>query len=424
MHIYFSGIGGTGIGPLALIAHQAGYDVSGSDQQDSTYVKFLKQQGVTDIHVGQTRAHIATVHDKNPIDWFVYTSSLPTDHPELLFCREQGIKVSKRNEFINLILSEKKLKLVAIAGTQGKTTTTAMVIWLFKQLGLPISYAVGTQVSFGGFATYDKKSEYFVYECDEYDRNFLAFEPYFSIISGVSWDHHDVFPTREDYQAAFREFISQSKHTLLWQDDTDYLQLQNGSGVSTLTWNDDPELIRLPGFYNRLDAWLACEAVRQITGVPVEDLVAHINKFPGLERRMERIASGLFSDYAHTPEKIRAAMDTAQEIAAAHAQDVVVVYEPHSNHRQQHIINDYKDCFAGATQVYWLPTYLARYDNQSRIIPPQELISHLSDPNVAVPAEMGEPLKRTIAAHLQKGDMVVAMSAGPLDAWLRKEFRA
>ena len=113
MHVFFSGIGGTGIGPLALIAHQARFEVSGSDKQDSQYVSYLKKHGVSDINIGQTHENIAKVHAHNPIDWFVYSSAVAIenpDAPEFAFCREQNIKMSKRDEFINLILEGKKPK--------------------------------------------------------------------------------------------------------------------------------------------------------------------------------------------------------------------------------------------------------------------------------------------------------------------------
>ncbi len=430
MHIYFSGIGGTGIGPLALVARQAGYDVSGSDKQDSQYIQYLKKHGIADIHIGQDRAGIAIAHDKNPIDWFVYTSALPLENPnapELMFCKEQRIKTSKRDELLNQIISDKKLKLIAIAGTHGKSTTTAMVIWLFKQLGVPIGYTVGAKISFGEMGEYAEGAQYFVYECDEFDRNFLAFEPYLSLISGVSWDHHEIFPTREDYQDAFREFIAQSKHTVIWQEDASYLNMEPASNlVIEKTDNPGVEVTGLKGLYNRLDAWLAMQAVRKVTGTAIEDLLQHINKFPGLQRRMEQIAPNLYSDYAHTPEKILGAMSTALELAAEKNQPVVVVYEPLTNRRQHFMLNDYKDVFAGADQVYWVPSYLAREDPAQRIIPPAELITHLSDPTIAVPANMDEALKRTIQAHLAKGDLVVAMTGGggnSLDEWLRKEFQ-
>lgn len=429
MHIYFSGIGGTAIGPLALIAKQAGYDVSGSDKQNSQYIEYLKKHGITDIHIGQTGEQIAAQHDKHPIDWFVYSSAVAIenpDAPELVFCREQDIKMSKRDELLNQIIHDKDLKLIAVAGTHGKTTTTALLIWLFKQLGIPISYSVGAKISFGDMGHYEPGSDFFVYEADEFDRNFLAFEPFVSLITGVSWDHHEIFPTREDYQAAFREFISQSTWTELWQEDNDYLGLQPDDHHAVMD-SADPEIetITLPGLYNRLDAWLAAKAVRQLTQQPFEKILEQVNNFPGLQRRMEPIIPNLYSDYAHTPEKIRGAMSVASELAAQNGQKLVVVYEPLTNRRQHYMLNDYSDCFTGATHVYWTPSYLAREDPAQRIIPPEELISHLADPSIAEPAELDENLKQAIQKHLDDGTMVVAMvggGGGSLDEWLRQEF--
>jgi UDP-N-acetylmuramate--alanine ligase len=433
MHIYFSGIGGAGIGPLAQIAHQAGYTVSGSDKQDSQYVQYLRGHGIRDIHIGQDREGIEAVHEREPIDWFVYTSALPLenpDAPELKFCREQDIKTSKRDELLNRILSDKKLELIAIAGTHGKTTTTALTTWLFSRLEEPVSYLLPAKTSFAEMGLFDPASRYFIYEADEFDRNFLAYEPPHSLITGVSWDHHEIFPTREDYQAAFREFISQSGHTYLWQEDADYLGLEplSSTGLSVLD-SSDPQIenISLAGRYNRLDAWLAIQALHHITKQPVDKLVGIASRFPGLGRRMEPIIPGLYSDYAHTPEKIRGAMSVALEMAAAKGQPVVVVYEPLTNRRQHHMLGDYKDCFAGATKLYWLPSYLAREDPALRIIPPDELISHLDDPSIAEPAARDAKLKQTIKRHLAAGDMVVGMAGGgggSLDDWLRQEFGA
>ncbi len=430
MHIFFSGIGGTAIGPLALIAQQAGYTVSGSDKQDSQYIRYLRKHGILDIHISQDYDSIAGVHAKNPIDWYVHSSAVTMenpDAPELKFCRDQGIKASKRDDLLNQILTDKKLRLVAIAGTHGKTTTTAMLVWLFKQLKLPVSYSVGAKISFGDMGQFDPASKFFVYECDEFDRNFLAYEPYLSLISGVSWDHHEIFPTREDYQQAFAEFISQSDWTLLWQEDFDYLKLSSDSHYSVEdAGNPQISRITLAGHYNRLDAWLAVRAMHELTREPVEKLTDLVNNFPGLQRRMEQIAPNLYSDYAHTPEKIRGGMSVALEIAEKNGQELVVVYEPLTNRRQHFMIDDYKDCFEGARLVYWIPSYLAREDPKQRIIPPAELITHLSDPAIAVPMERNEALEKVIKDHLKVGDMVVGMAGGggnSLDEWLRHHFQ-
>lgn len=429
MHIYFSGIGGAGIGPLAQIAHAAGYEVSGSDKQDSSYIQYLQKHGINEVHIGQTTEAIEAVHDQKPIDWFVYTSALPLENPnapELVFCREQNIKTSKRDELLNQILQEKNLDLIAIAGTHGKTTTTALTTWLFKQLGEPISYLLPAKVSFGEMGEYDPASKYFIYEADEFDRNFLAYEPKISLITGVSWDHHELFPTREDYKAAFHEFLEQSDSAFLWQEDADYLSMESGDSL-TILQSDTAAIndITLLGRYTRLDAWLAIQAVHEATKQSVDKLVEIINRFPGLSRRMEQIIPNLYSDYAHTPEKIRGAMSVATEMATKSGQNLVVVYEPLTNRRQHYMIDDYKDCFDGVSQLYWIPSYLAREDKEQRIIPPNELIAHLSDPSIAVAMERDNALKKVIQKHIDTGDMVVAMAGGggnSLDDWLRLEF--
>ncbi|MCA9343022.1 hypothetical protein KC950_03375 [Candidatus Saccharibacteria bacterium] len=426
MHIFFSGIGGTAIGPLALIAKQAGYRVSGSDKQDSQYIDYLKKKGITDIHIGQSKDSIAKAHNNHPIDWYVYSSAVAIEKsPELEFVKEQGIKNSKRDELLNQIINDKKLKLIAIAGTHGKTTTTAMAIWLFKELGISLSYSVGAKISFGDMGQYQQDSEYFVYEADEFDRNFLSFEPYISLITGVSWDHHEIFPTREDYQQAFKEFISQSKHTFVWDEDSNYLDLPKDPNISVLHPEQILNKLSIAGFYNRLDAWLVINAVRKISGKNVEELTNIMNNFPGLQRRMEEIVPNLYSDYAHTPEKIRGAMSVALETAEQQGKDVVVVYEPLTNRRQHYMIDDYKDCFDGAKKVYWIPSYLAREDPDQRVIPPAEMIKHLTNPSAATPMERDDELKQTIENHLKDGDTVVCMAGGggdSLDEWIRKEL--
>ncbi|MEO5627736.1 MAG: Mur ligase domain-containing protein [Candidatus Saccharimonadales bacterium] len=429
MHIYFSGIGGTAIGPLAMIAKQAGYTVSGSDKQDSQYIAYLKKHGIDDIHIGQTEVAMEAVHKQNPIDWFVYSSAVIKEnsrHPEISFAKDTGIKISKRDELLNKILAEKKLKMVAIAGTHGKTTTTAMVVWLFKQLDIPLSYSVGAKISFGEMGQYDPSSQYFAYEADEFDRNFLAFRPYLSLITGVTWDHHEIFPSRDDYQQAFRDFIDQSSWTLVWEEDNKYLGLATDKHLSV----QNPKLlvidtIGLKGRYNRLDAWLAIQAVHELTKTPVVTLIKHMGNFPGSQRRMEQLVPNLYSDYAHTPEKIRGGLSVALEMAQD--QKVVIIYEPLTNRRQHYMLDDYKDCFKGADKVYWVPSYLAREDPAQRIITPREMIKHLDDPSIAVPMQRDDKLRQTIQRHLDAGDMVVAMVGGggdSLDEWLRERFKA
>ncbi len=422
MHVFFSGIGGTGIGPLALIAKQAGYDVSGSDLKDSQYIEYLRSKGIGDIYVGQTEQQIELANDRAKIDWFVYSSALSADHPELLFCKQNGIKMSKRDELLNKIIDDKNLKLIAIAGTHGKTTTTAMAIWLLQNLNVPVSYSVGAKISFGDMGHFDEKSEFFVYECDEYDRNFLAFNPYMSLITGIDWDHHEVYLTRENYQEAFREFMGQSQWNIVWEDDVKNSNLSVGDNYLVLD-EQDPILNKLSiaGEVNRKNAWQVIKAVYELVDIPIDNLTKIMESFPGLSRRFERIIPNLYSDYAHTVPKIKGCLQMAFE----QSKDVVVIYEPLTNRRQHYIKDDYKNLFDGVKKLYWVPSYLAREDPSQEVLSPKDLIKSMTNADIAEPAELDGELKNAIQNHLDNDDLVVCLSGGgggSLDEWLRANF--
>lgn len=431
MHIFFSGIGGTGIGPLALIAHQAGFDVSGSDKQDSQYIQYLKKHGISDIHIGQTHENIARVHELKPIDRYVYSSAVAIEHPnapEFEFCREHNIPMSKRDELINVILEEKGLQLIAIAGTHGKTTTTAMTIWLFKQLGIPVSYSVGAKISFGDMGHYEPDSEYFVYEADEFDRNFLSFHPHLSIITGVDWDHPDIYPKREIYNDAFKQFLSQSKQAVLWEQDAELLDVQPSENHIVLdeSFPNIEKQITLPGRVNRRNAWQVANAAQELTGKSAIGLLIHLNTFPGVSRRFEQIAPNLYTDYAHTPPKIRGALQLAHEVAS---DNVIVVYEGLHNTRQHFIKDELAHLFDDVKQLYIVPSYLAREDKNLPLLSPTDLRDLLSSEAQAKagPAELSDQLAEAIRKHLQAGDLVLCLTAGgggSLDEWLREKFQS
>jgi UDP-N-acetylmuramate--alanine ligase len=431
MHIFFSGIGGAGIGPLALVAKQAGYEVSGSDKQDSQYIAYLKKHGISDIHIGQTTEEIAAIHDRKPIDWYVHSSAVSIEQPnapEFVFCREQNIHMSKRDELLNQIITDKQLKLIAIAGTHGKTTTTAMTVWLLKQLGLPLGYILPAKSSFADMGAFEQGAEYFVYECDEYDRNFLSYEPYISLVTGVDWDHPDIYPTREDYNAAFRDFLQQSQSSVLWQSDFDRLELATDD-TSMVLDESDPNIhatLSLPGLVNRQNAWQVANAMQTITGKSLDELLEILNRFPGVSRRFEQIIPGLYSDYAHTPPKIRGALQLAQEVAD---DNVVVVYEGLHNTRQHFIKDELNNLFDDVKKLYIVPSYLAREDESLKLLTPDDLKLLLSAQaqTITEPAALDSSLREHIVRHLEAGDTVLCLTAGgghSLDEWLRQEFVA
>ena len=347
------------------------------------------------------------------------------DAPELRFCKEHGIKTTKRDDFLNFLLQEKGLRLIAVAGTHGKTTTTAMVIWLMKQLGIPISYSVGAKLSFGEMGEFDPSSTYFVYEADEFDRNFLAFHPYIAIITGIDWDHPDIYPTRESYNEAFRQFLQQSERIVMWRNDAELLAADTARvGIIDA---DDPRIseLVLPGLVNRQDAFEVAYALQKLTGKSLSQLIGYLNRFPGVSRRFEQIAANLYSDYAHTPPKIRGALQLAHEVAGG---NVVVVYEGLHNTRQHFIKKELRDLFEKVKQLYIVPTYLAREDPNLPLLSPDDIKNLLSSETQehSQAAVLDDTLAAVITKHLGQGDLVLCITAGggnSLDEWVRKAFR-
>lgn len=411
MNIYISGISGTGMGPLALMAQSAGMTVFGSDLASGAVTNELVEHDIK-ICLGVQDGEFLKARAKNEgVDWFVYTAALPEDHAELAMAKKLKIKISKRDEFLNYLIKKLKLKLVAVAGTHGKTTTTAMIVWAAQRMGLPVSYIIGTTLPFAPAGHYDPDSEYFVYEADEYDRNFLNFKPWLAVIPTVSYDHPDIYPTVEDYQAAFEQFEKQSKEVLFG--------------------NEIAAGLTLAGEARRYDATLAIDALEKMLPKPRgvarllakqhKELVKLMNEFPGVGRRFEQVSEGYYSDYAHHPEEVRATVEIALEEADKRGlKGVVVVYEPHQNSRQIELLDEYAEAFQGVTKLYWVPTYLTREKAGLTILRPEDFVAKLKDKKIAEVAKLDDELAEKIKAWHDKGYLVVLMSAGPADAWIRK----
>lgn len=414
MRIYFSGIGGVGIGPLAEIAHDAGYEVMGSDREPGLMTERLQAEDVV-VSYDQSGQFFETEYKKQPFSWFVYTAALPKNHPELIKAKQLGVKIAKRDELLAHIIAEKKLKLIAIAGTHGKTTTTGMMVWAMQQLGAPISYSVGATLNFGPSGKFDPKSQYFIYECDEFDRNFLHFKPHLSLVTALDYDHPDTFPTIDDYRQAFIDFLSQSEFSLLWGKDLRYLAEPDiEANYEAFDELMDLSHIRLPGLHTRQNAFLVEQALLKLG---FENPLPSINSFPGTSRRFEKLAENLYSDYGHHPKEIAATLQMAREMA----DEVVLVYQPHQNIRQHEIKDQYTDeIFENASEIYWLPTYLSR-ENDLEILSPEELTKKMRQDNLHL-AELNDDLWQNLAKARQDGKLVLVMGAGSIDGWFRQKI--
>lgn len=420
MRVYFSGIGGVGIGPLAEIAHDAGYNVCGSDKELSLMSKQLADIGVQ-VSLDQSGEFLKSQHIEQPFDWFVYTAALPNDHPELVLAKNLGICTAKRDELLAHIIEDKNLKMIAVAGTHGKTTTTGMLVWAMKQLNMPISYSIGTTIAFGPSGRFDPRSEYFVYECDEFDHNFLNFYPWMSIITALDYDHPDTYPTIESYREAFIKFFEQSNTSLVWQKDLRYLSHPD----IPATYEAYDELmnlshITLPGVHTRQNAFLVEKLLEKISQHDKKDILEAINSFPGTARRFERLAPNIYTDYGHHPVEIGATLQLASELS----DDVTLVYQPHQNMRQHDIIDQYTDeIFKKATNIYWLPTFLTRENPDQTVLTPQDLSSKLSYKDRLHFAEMNDELWQKITQASSSGSLVLCMGAGTIDSWVREKSK-
>ena len=405
MNVYISGISGTGMGPLALMAKQAGMKVSGSDLSKGAIYDELVQAGI-DVEIGaQDGSFLREKIRKSGVDWYVYTSALPDDHVELKIVQEAGIKCTKRDDFTAFLVEELDLKMIAIAGTHGKTTTTAMVIWAALKLKLPVAYIVGTTLGFAPSGAYHEGDKYFVYEADEYDRNFLKYHPWLAVIPAVSYDHPDIYPTKEDYLEAFEQFKAQSETV-----------------IAKSSFDEDD--FRLAGEVRRKDATLAAEAILAMNrNIPKTEIIKVLNDFPGVGRRFEKISDGIYTDYAHHPEEIMATVDVARDEARLQKKKgVVVVYQPHQNTRQYELKNEYYDVFDGVDKIYWLPTYLTRERADLPVLTPEDLIGGLKNKNIAETVELSNDLVDKIRHFVAEDYLVVLMTAGPVDAWWREKF--
>jgi UDP-N-acetylmuramate--L-alanine ligase len=413
MRIYFSGIGGVGIGPLSRIALGAGYDVCGSDKSPSLITDELVAAGIS-VSFDQSGAFLQAEHDKTPFDWFVYTAALLEGHPELVLARKLGIKTSKRDELLAQIIADKNLKLIAIAGTHGKTTATSMLVWAMQQLQIPVSYSVGSTLSFAPSGEFNENSQFFVYECDEFDRNFLHFSPEISVITSVDYDHPDTYPTEKSYLEAFHEFGEKSKKVIVWQENSTIFNPKNLITLSSADQN-----ITIPGEHNRKNATLIIEALKHMNiSANKSAIYQAINSFPGSGRRFEKLADNLYSDYGHHPIEIRATLQMARELSDR----VVLVYQPHQNVRQHEIIDQYTvDTFRDANEIYWLPTYLTRENPDLPILTPQQLTKNINPEKLHF-ADLDDNLWQNITTAQKSGKLVLCMGAGTIDGWIREQL--
>lgn len=431
--VHFVGIGGIGMSALARLLLAWGHDVSGSDRFPGEQGEALARAGAR-VCSGHRAAYV------DGADLVVVSSAVSADNPEVEAARTKNLPVVKRSQLLAAIVNPRFG--VAVAGTHGKTTTTALIGHVLAQAGRDptvlvggVSPDLGSNARVGG--------DLVVAEADEYDASFHRLRPRIAVITNVEPDHLDFYGTVGKVHEAFRVFARSVEDVLvICADDPILPDLVNGAGARVITYGiqggewrarriheeggamsflaDGPgariELASpLAGPHNVRNA-LAALAVAGILGVPHEVTAAALASFSGVERRFELKgeAQGVLvvDDYAHHPTEIRAVLAALKQ---RYGRPIRLVFQPHTYSRTRAFLDDFARSFGDAEAVYLLDIYAAR-ERDTLGISGRDLAEAAARLHANV--SYTEAMDRAIAAllsDLRAGDLVVTMGAGDVN---------
>lgn len=338
--VFFVGIGGIGISALAKMARSKRMEVSGINDEEGKTVDALKELDIEVIFQKDFK-------DLPEADLYVYSDAWLYRGPEILEkAKATGKPVLSYFEALGEFA--KGYKVIAIAGTHGKTTTTAMVADILIDGGLDPTVIVGSFVKKFDSNFRKGESEYLIVEADEYNRHFLNFHPYIAAVTNIEADHLDCYKDLKDIQNAFDQFLSQSEIKIA--DYEKYIEKV-------------PKL-SVPGEHNRKDAAVAL-AIADILKIDQDLSRGTLAKFSGIWRRLEKKGTTnegviVYDDYAHHPTEIRASLQGLRELYPD--KHITVLFQPHLYSRTKALFKEFTECWDGANNVLLLPIYFARED--------------------------------------------------------------
>lgn len=346
--IFFIGIGGIGISALAKMAISRGIEVAGvNDEESPKTLDPLREAGVL-ISFQKDFKNLPEA------DIYVYSDAWMHRGPEII---EEAKKTGKivLNYFEALGEFAKEYKVIAVAGTHGKTTTTAMLAEILMDAGLDPTVIVGSFVKKFNSNFRKGGGEYLVVEADEYNRHFLSLHPFLAVVTNIEADHLDYYKDLNDVQNAFDQFLSQSENKI-----TDYSK-----------YLEKVPKLSVPGVHNRMNA-AAALAVADF--LKIDEMVAQksLAEFSGTWRRLEKRGETkegtiIYDDYAHHPTEIKASLEALRELYPAGQKNIMVVFQPHLYSRTKALFDDFVKSFDGADKVVLLPIYFAREDKDESI---------------------------------------------------------
>ena len=430
--VHFIGIGGAGLSAIAHVLNDRGELVTGSDRSLSAYAQALKNAGV-EVFIGH---HADQVRDA---DLVIASSSIDTVNVEWIAAQEAQIPVLHRKDFLEELTTG--FETIAVAGTHGKTTISGMIAWLLEKTDHDPSFVVGGMLPDFGANGKAGSGRYFVVEADEYDGAFLGLHPTIAVVTSVEHDHPDIYPTIEDVNRAFQDFVHQISELLIvnrndpgsnalnveaidritygmgveadWQAEEvkpnsaggmDFLALNNGEMLGLVR-------TRLPGIHNISNA-LAAMAVGDAVGISFSAMREALTSYHGAGQRFEILGSvgnvTVVDDYAHHPTEIRATLSTAK-LRFPNAK-IWAVFQPHTYSRLKSLMAAYINAFVDADHVIVTEVFAAR-EKPNGIIDGETIASKINHPDVRF-IDSFDNLVQELADQVRPGEVVVTLSAG------------
>ncbi|MCF2621042.1 UDP-N-acetylmuramate--L-alanine ligase [Collinsella tanakaei] len=440
---HFIGIGGAGMSGIALVLHERGYAVSGSDLKTSRYIRQLTRAGV-DVRVG----HEANTIDEVRPDVVVVSTAIPDTNPEVVRARELGIPVWPRAKMLSAL--GHGYTTIAVAGTHGKTTTSSMCATMLDRMGLDPSFLIGGIVE--GYDTNGRNGSgtFFVAEADESDGSFLYLEPTVAVVTNVEADHLDHYSGIEEIEETFAKFmdlVGDAGAVIVCGESEHLVELARSTGRRVITYGFDERcdvvctpvamsrsvstvfdaklpdgqvrrvtLQSNPGRHNMLNA-AASLAVAWVEGLDTEDAARALSTFEGVRRRFTHVGDArgvtLVDDYGHHPTEIAATLSAARTLDF---DKLIVVFQPHRYSRLQALADDFADSLSMADVLVLIDVFPA-----GEMPIPGVTSKMLADlvksrhPEVRVfYAPDRASLMQRLDAEASAGDLLITMGAGDI----------
>jgi UDP-N-acetylmuramate--alanine ligase len=429
--------------PIAHLLLDMGIHVSGSDRQPNAKTERLAERGAVVAPQQAAENLLSLPVDQRP-DVVLMSSAVSSENPERQAAEVLGIPVVKRSDFLPALLRGRRV--MAVAGTAGKSTTTAMLVHILTHAGLAPGYIIGADLPGIGSAAAGT-SPYFVIEADEYDHMFLGLDPTVAIITNVEWDHPDCYPTPASFRRAFMQFVDNVNRrglVISCRDDEGAEQLRAygySRGPDWITYGLDPaadlqainlepvagsgyraELLQwglpacsmtldVPGHHNVRNA-LAAIAAAVWCEVDIADACNSLSTYRGADRRFQQLGEinevVVIDDYAHHPTKIKATLSAARDRFPARR--IWAVFQPHTFSRTRLLLNEMAQSFGDADQVVVTNIFAAREQDDGSVsantvvaVSPHPAIRHID--GLVESAEY-------LADAVRPGDVVIILGAG------------